>query len=459
MCRSDLLRSTFRRSICVDEATGRAYEKFKLREDLMDVVHRDEIAKCPHCGANINLTVGRFSGGVNDVGGWVLKCDACSSLFPLAVTNPDDASSVRSGATIIDSWDDEISSRADILAMHGVADTSKPVDRMLLVAHGQPEDFYDLESRALYQCTACGTALDAKAYEALSEHLASINSAFATYLNWYLANSRGGPPEGVSARVKTACTCGQTHEARFYRNFTESVSERAADYWLIDVAPDVKIPDGERTLDIDGIFSRDDCITILEKLLLRWRAGHSAVLLAAPFIGFNFPSAKKKIPDLWNWVLKYTDSAKTLLITRKATFNLLKEVAKDTEIDVEFLKSWGLLNPTLATLDEKKAFFKTDFHAKFYCGISADAVEILVGSFNIHEGSYVENIHLLRYSLEEFSRRYLVGMNMFFDLKPLARRRSILEIVSNTEGVFRCEEVSYRGSMFSEPERYGQATN
>jgi len=51
---------------------------------------------------------------------------------------------------------------------------------MLLVTHGEPEDFYDLQSRALYRCTACGTELDAMAYEALSEHLNSVNGAFAT---------------------------------------------------------------------------------------------------------------------------------------------------------------------------------------------------------------------------------------------------------------------------------------
>lgn len=423
----------------------------------MYVVHRDEIAKCPNCGANINLKVGRYRGGVNDSGGWILNCHACASLFPLEVKNPDDASSVLSGATVIDSWDDEINNRAYTFAKHGVADTGQAVERMLLVTHGEPEDFYDLESRALYRCTACGTELDAKAYEALSEHLDSINFAFATYLNWYLAHSVGQAPEGISARVATACTCGRTHEARFYRNFAESFAERAADYWLIDIAPTATVSEGGKTLDVDGIFSRDDCIAILEKLLLRWQAGHCAVMLAAPFIGFNFPGAKKKVPNLWNWVLKYTNPAKTLLITRKATFNLLKEVANDTEMDIDFLKSWGLLNPTLAKLDEKKALFKTDFHAKFYCGISADAVEILVGSFNIHEGSYVENIHLLRYSLEEFSRRYLVGMQLFFDLKPLSKRRCMLEIFADTEGQFRCEEISYTGSMFSEPERYGQA--
>lgn len=422
----------------------------------MNVVHRDEIAKCPSCRANINLKVGRYSGGINNSGGWLLKCNACASLFPLEVKNPDDASSVFSGATIIDSWDDEIDNRAHILAKYGVTDTGQTVERMLLATYGKPEDFYDLESRALYRCMACRAELDVRAYEALSEHLESINSAFATYLTWYLANSRGGAPEGIDARVAAPCTCGRAYEARFYRNFTESFAERAADYWLIDIAPTAPASEGDKTLDVDGIFSRDDCIAILEKLLLRWQAGHSAVLLAAPFIGFNFPEAKKKVPNLWNWVLKYTAPAKTLLITRKATFNLLKEAAKDTEMDVEFLKSWGLLNPTLATLDEKKAFFKTDFHAKFYCGISSDTVEILVGSFNIHEGSYVENIHLLNYSLEEFSKRYLVGMKMFFDVKPLSKRRSMLKIFADTEGRFRCEEVSYTGSMFSEPARHGQ---
>lgn len=426
---------------------------------MMNVMHRDEIVKCPNCGANINLKIGRYPGGINDSGGWILKCNACASLFPLEVKNPDDASSICSGATIIDSWDDETDNRAHVLAKNGVADTCKARERMLVVTHGEREDFYDLESRALYRCTACGTELDAKAYEALSEQLSSINLAFGNYLNWYLANSHGRAPEGISARVETVCTCARTHEARFYRNFTEFHPERAADYWLIDVVPTAPVPKDGKSLDVDGIFSRDDCIAILEKLLLRWQAGHSAVLLAAPFIGFNFPGAKKKVPNLWNWVLKYTNPAKTLLITRKATFNLLKEVAKDTEIDVEFLKSWGLLNPTLATLDEKKAFFKTDFHAKFYCGISADSVEILVGSFNIHEGSYVENIHLLRYSLEEFSRRYLIGMKMFFDLTLLSKPRTMLDIFADAEGAFRCDEISYKGSMFSEPERFRQAPN
>lgn len=423
----------------------------------MHAAHRNEIVKCPGCGEHISLRIGRYPGGINDSGGWVLRCNACASSFPVEVNNPYDCSSVLSGAIIIDSWDEELNNRSNTLNKCGVADTGQAVERMLLVTHEEPEDLYDLESRALYRCITCGIELDANAYEVLSEHLESINSAFAIYLNFYLAHSRLQAPEGICVRVAIACTCGKAHKARFYRNFAESIAERAADYWLIDIAPAAPVFEDDKTLDVDGIFSRDDCIAILEKLLLRWQAGHSAVLLAAPFIGFNNPGAKKKVPDLWSWVLKYTNPSKTLLITRKATFNLLKEVAKGTEMDVELLKSWGLLNPILATLNEKKAFFKQDFHAKFYCGVSADTVEILVGSFNIHEGSYVENIHLLRYSFEDFARRYLVGMEMFFDLKPFSKPRGILEICADTEGQFRCQAISCTGSMFSKSEGYLKA--
>lgn len=408
----------------------------------MDVEHRSEVVKCPKaaCQNPIQISVGRWPGGCNDSGGWVLKCAKCSHVFPLNVKNPDDASKVKSGATILGTWDNEVGDRADVLAAHGVVDGSESVDRLLLLQHGEPEEFFDLTSRPLYRCGSCSQSLEAVAYSALEAQLDPVQAAFAGYVNWYLAR-RGGAPEATSVWLDVPCNCGAEHRARFYREFSEDLSQAASEFWLVDV-------EGSKpTLDVDGIYSRDDCIAILEKLLLRWRALHSAVLLAAPFIGFNYPGASKKVPELWNWVLKYTDPSKTSLITRRATFKLLKDASRDTENDVEFLSSWGLLNPTVAALDDKKAFFKTDFHAKFYCGMSADSVEILVGSFNIHEGTYVENIHLLRYSFEEFKKRYLLGMKMFFEMDPLTKRRSVLEIAVQGGKVTKCQEVEYSGSL------------
>ncbi len=406
----------------------------------MDPSYDRNIIKCSGCKRNINISVGRYPGGYNDSGGWVLECATCKQKFQVPVKNPDDLSRVISGASVVASWDNEIGDKAEVLAEHGLSDGSVKVDRLLIKEFGEPEDFYDLTNRPLYQCGSCKEPIDGAAYSDLSAKLGPVNGAIGSHLHFFLA-SREPAPEGASVRTNFLCKCGTGHRARFFRKFSETYAKGVNEFWLIDVDGPAK------TIDVDGVYSRDDCLAILEKLLLRWRATHNAVLLAAPFIGFNYPGARKKIPDLWNWVLKYTDPEKTAIITRKATFKLLKDAAKDTEMDVEFLKSWGLLNPTLEKLDEKKAFFKTDFHAKFYCGMSADQVEVLVGSFNIHGGSYVENLHLLRYEFQDFAKRYLLGMNMFFDTALLKRQRRILEIQVEDGRVASPRVVQYDCSL------------
>lgn len=407
-----------------------------------EVQYRSEVAKCPRgdCQNAVQISVGRWPGGVHDYGGWILKCTRCGQVFPLKVKNPDGPSRVASGATVLANWDDEKGDRAEAFAAHGISDEAEEAERLVLFQHGEPETLFDLASRPLYRCGACGESMEELSYAVLQEHIAVVNQAIGGFAIWHLAH-RDAAPEATIVIQEVICHCGANHRARFYQPFSEKSSQTASDYWLVDVT-------GARaTLDVDGIYSRDDCIAILEKLLLRWRALHNTVLLAAPFIGFNYPGARKKVPELWNWVLKYTDPSKTSLITRKATFKLLKDVSKDSEQDVDFLKSWGLLNPTLASLDEKKAFFKTDFHAKFYCGMSADRVEILVGSFNIHEGTYVENIHLLTYSFEEFRKRYLLGMKMFFDVAVLEEPRNILEISLDGDKVAKSKVVRHSRSI------------
>lgn len=410
----------------------------------MEPSYDRNIVKCPRCKSNINISIGRYPGGCNDSGGWVLACATCGEKFQVSVKNPEDLSSVVSGASVVASWNNEIGDKAEVLAEHGLSDGPDQVDRLLIKEFGEPEDFYDLTNHSLYQCGSCKEPIDTAAYADLSAKLDLANSALSSHVDFFLA-SREPAPEGASVRTKFRCKCGAEHQGRFFRKFSEAHVQGVDDFWLIDVVGAAK------AIDIDGVYSRDDCIAILEKLLLRWQATHSAVLLAAPFIGFNYPGARKKIPDLWNWLLKYTDPEKTAIITRKATFKLLKDTAEDTEMDVEFLKSWGLLNPSLETLDEKKAFFKTDFHAKFYCGMSTDHVEILVGSFNIHEGSYVENIHLLRYEFDDFAKRYLLGMKMNIDTALLKKRRRILEIQIEDGRVASRRVVRYGGSLDSPP--------
>ncbi len=91
-------------------------------------------------------------------------------------------------------------------------------------------------------------------------------------------------------------------------------------------------------------------------------------------------------------------------------------------------------------------------HAKFYCGMSSDGVEVLAGSFNIHEGTYVENIHLLKYEFADFAKRYLLGMKTTFNSALLKKKRRVLEIDIKNGSVASRRVVAYEESLdFPEP--------
>jgi len=67
----------------------------------------------------------------------------------------------------------------------------------------------------------------------------------------------------------------------------------------------------------------------------------------------------------------------------------------------------GLLEPMVENLTSKDAEFYQKSHAKYYVGVYDNYVEVLAGSFNIHGGSYFENMIFKRYEKEFFKERYL----------------------------------------------------
>jgi hypothetical protein len=88
------------------------------------------------------MSVGRSPGGINNSGGWVLKW-GCDHVFPVNVKNPDDASRVHSGATILarsgarrgcSSGSELVGQRAAVVMrlVHSAKLGLKPEDRELL---------------------------------------------------------------------------------------------------------------------------------------------------------------------------------------------------------------------------------------------------------------------------------------------------------------------------------------
>lgn len=74
------------------------------------------------CGQLINIEKNWTAGGVNDRGGYILKCAGCGGVFAFNLGRDISDSRVISGATKIDYWDDEVEgSKEATLKKHGLS--------------------------------------------------------------------------------------------------------------------------------------------------------------------------------------------------------------------------------------------------------------------------------------------------------------------------------------------------
>ena len=182
---------------------------------------------------------------------------------------------------------------------------------------------------------------------------------------------------------------------------------------------------------IDGLYTRDEAITIMNTCFKRWDTIGQLIIVATPFVGFSQKTQRneKQIIKYWQWLGDVLDMDKTVFITRKSTFTLRKNSGVDRMQDVSFLKEWGKLNKLTVRADEEAArkkprkrknapiekrvieeypavLYNEKFHAKFYAGVLGDTVEVLVGSYNVHEGVGLENLSFKRYPLPDFLEKY-----------------------------------------------------
>jgi hypothetical protein len=392
----------------------------------VDASHRKVIAICRNaeCGERIVVSIGRFPGGENDRGGFVIACDGCGTKSFMAVLNPCDASRVVSGGKVVAVWDDDFENMHEVLAAHGLSLSDKLSESMLVIQSGQGDDdgMFDLADRAIYKCPACGDDLEGQAYEELTQALDDINRVLERHISVYLKGYET-KPDTIRVNLETRCRCS-THEVSFFQDYVEADSfiDKASKFIL--AGPD----DIAQMLDIDGIYSRDECIEIFKKLLLRWRARNQVVVLVVPFIGLDYRGREADRVDLWNLVLGHTDPRRTMLVTRRGTWNGFLKAAERTGLNIATLRKFGILAPMLEQFHSDDAFFKQQSHAKFYAAVGPKITEMLSGSFNIHSGGYAENLTFKTYEAADFMQRYLFPLGVTFDIRQIKAERQILKI-------------------------------
>ena len=369
----------------------------------MEFNHKMKIIICPNtkCKTAIRLSEGHFVGGINDKGGIIIECERCNNIFPCKLNNPKDASGILKNGKKLDTWIDEMPS--DIANKYGVsADTLDTLDTSLVFGYEPPPKCtWEASSSPLF--SANGINFESQAKAALVRNKKIISDNYKTYLNFY---------------VKSAIT----EKSFVIINYeSQGTKYKAVFAKQIDTENDLNIENlylvhhSEVDLDytVDGIYTRDQLIVFLERFLNRWRYSTKEVLLVVPFIGFNYKNSEEALSQLWNWLEINVDISKTNLITRRGTFNLLKKAQDNSGIPFDELVKLGLLEPLAEKMIQKNTEYFQKSHAKYYVGVYDNYVEVLSGSFNIHTGTYFENITFKKYDKDFFKERYLHMFNNF----------------------------------------------
>lgn len=175
---------------------------------------------------------------------------------------------------------------------------------------------------------------------------------------------------------------------------------------------------------VNGVYTRDRCLSILGKMLMRWRLMCREVFFVSPFIGLQYHTDKceSEVRAFWNWLGNVIDLEKTRFITRSATFKTLRKAYDSTGTPLSELEEWNDVNALIAEAGRYdgrkknndcrhvKLFAKS--HAKFYAGVFDGYVEVMAGSYNLHSGPTLENLILISCTEEKFERDYLSGFGV-----------------------------------------------
>ncbi len=389
------------------------------------------IEQCGHCGNNIRINIVNFIGGINDYGGMIIKCEKCNCFSHINCKNPFE-SSVLKGGVKEDCWDKEITSIRDIVKKYP---SCKPTTNGLVVFDNinEKEINYNYKNYHIHYCNVCGEEIETIAEKDLASKKKYINASFQSAMNYILAN-RTPNFEDLIIKTNSKCRCGNEINFYFHTSFKANgtLSPNYQEMVLSSTSVEIMIDK------IDGIYSKTDCIRILEKFLLRWSGIMNKIIIVTPFIGHQWMSDGQLI-ELWEWIKNYTNQSKTTLITRTATLNKYKRACKEKSIDIDLLSFYGINNKVIEKMTKKQ-----DFHAKIYIGANQKRAELLLGSFNLLEGKSVENLSFKSISIENLMSKYITPMGIGIsdeEFKP--KQKFAILIEEKHDGVFDSKQTEW----------------
>jgi hypothetical protein len=347
----------------------------------------NKVAKCPNCWHPHPYVEAVFP-IENDRGFWQLPCRKCGADFAIQLSNPRE--SAPSEAYDVRDRIEEPTDRVP-------ANLTSEVLLHNLEPNAVVHRFRYGETR-LYLCEISGADLEMAAQEVLQAHFKDIARQHHDAINYGLAQHLP-PLEHIVIHCNVPCECGRKHQATFYCKFILNfcaLPQTEEEYLLADIS-------GTNLSDrLEGLLTKKEVMTLLEKLLIRWHLTSDQIIVASPFVGHSYLEPEKRL-SLFSWILSNLDPDRSLFITRTRTITEYKAALQTVDqVDSKVLAEFGLENKLVAAETRKQ-----DFHAKFFIGRSGSTCEVLSGSANLVEGPSLENVSFRTMSNERCEDRYL----------------------------------------------------
>lgn len=384
---------------------------------------REKAVKCggKQCKEVFHIFENYEPGGINDRGYIAVRCKKCGVLTKIRMNNPS-KNGCFENFDIIDAWEEGENSPYATLpdAKTALVMGKEP-------AEGVPHYFYPSLYHPYWQCK--GKNLEIIALVRFAKFKAQVDKELKCIYNGWVKSMLGYTDVARCIVNHEYESRGQVYKAMWGKELKDDSSFCSKHFQLIKHTRNDNV--------IDGVYSRDEMMNYLFRLLTRWELIANQVVVVTPFIGFDFPFSKDEdraeLIGLWDLLNSTLDVNKTTFITRVSTYGSLKKCQGKLEVPADVLKEWDLMNNLQKMVDNPKTRVKTkaQFHAKFYAGVFDGHVEMLSGSFNVQTGVVLEQMHLRNISRELFKTNYLDQLVENFAYEPSYNPRTLFVNISN----------------------------
>lgn len=398
---------------------------YHFEEDDINTTH----TKCPHCRNIITFTEAHLkpipisnhtTAPFRDEEGVVIgECLECKQEFAINVTNPD-RSFFKKGALPKGHFFNE-----DGNDINSVFQRDKYVNHRYALERVESDDDlinyrpnYVYDEYSLYVCKHCDANLETLSLQSFNEKFEIFQRSLEKFISFDVKSGGGEGPEYIIVNNKFSCTCGREHQTYFYKEYRETPHVKPTEFAICNVT-------GAYSLDNKikpGVYSKNNIVSWIYKLIPRWTIIFDKVYVITPFIGHLYKDPAD-LTDIWFELLSNLHPKKSHIWVKSGEVGKFKTAYfKVNNIEYDKLNDFDLGSKLLNEVNQNK-----DFHAKIYCGVSANRCEVFSGSANLVRGPSLEVMHFnVLGSFKDFNERFLSPIGIKESLNTKQTRYSIL---------------------------------